>query len=318
MNYIDAIIVLILIYHIIRGYQLGFFNLLIRLISFVGSIIGAFMVYRLLGDVISNHFNTLPTFSYGFGFIIAFILIQIILSFILNTLFSSIPEKIRENKATKILGIIPGAIDGIIFVALVTLILLISPTPPSLRSDIGNSKIGGYFEGNYNNFQNFLDKISGGAIERSLSLITTESKENETIELPYKPSNLKVDPKAEQKMLELINEERAKVGIPPLVMDETIVTVARAHSYDMWQRKYFSHVDPDGKDPFDRMKEGGVKFISAGENIALAPNVEVAHKGLMNSPGHKRNILDPSFHKVGIGVIDGRIYGQMYTQDFTN
>ncbi len=119
-------------------------------------------------------------------------------------------------------------------------------------------------------------------------------------------------------MLILVNQERAKVGAKPLKLDTTLVSVARAHSTDMWQRQYFAHTDPDGKSPFDRMTAAGVIFTTAGENLALAQTVERAHEGLMNSPGHRRNILDPAFGRIGIGVIDGGVYGKMFTQDFAN
>jgi len=70
--------------------------------------------------------------------------------------------------------------------------------------------------------------------------------------------------------------------------------------------------------PFDRMRQGGARFRAAGENIALAPTVEVAHNGLMNSPGHRENILNPAFGRVGIGVEDGGLHGKMFTQNFTD
>ena len=91
-------------------------------------------------------------------------------------------------------------------------------------------------------------------------------------------------------MLELVNQERIKVGVRPVVMDESLRDLARDHSLDMYQRGYFSHFTPEGKDPFDRMEEHGISYLAAGENLALAPTVAMAHTGLMNSPGHKRNI----------------------------
>jgi uncharacterized protein YkwD len=66
------------------------------------------------------------------------------------------------------------------------------------------------------------------------------------------------------------------------------------------------------------MREGGVRFLAAGENLALAPSLQVAHNGLMNSPGHRRNILDHQFGRVGIGIMDGGIRGLMVTQNFRN
>jgi uncharacterized protein YkwD len=66
------------------------------------------------------------------------------------------------------------------------------------------------------------------------------------------------------------------------------------------------------------MDKAGVKYTVAGENLALAPDVNIAHNGLMNSPGHKANILTPEFRKVDMGVINGGKYGEMFSQEFTD
>lgn len=86
----------------------------------------------------------------------------------------------------------------------------------------------------------------------------------------------------------------------------------------MFERGYFSHYSSEGKDVGDRLIEAGIYFNYAGENLALAPDINRAHQGLMDSPGHRRNILDPAFGKIGIGVIDGGVYGKMTTQVFTD
>jgi uncharacterized protein YkwD len=66
------------------------------------------------------------------------------------------------------------------------------------------------------------------------------------------------------------------------------------------------------------MRRDGVRFITAGENLALAPTLRIAHRGLMNSPGHRANIMNPSFGRVGIGILEGGSHGLMITQNFRN
>jgi uncharacterized protein YkwD len=119
-------------------------------------------------------------------------------------------------------------------------------------------------------------------------------------------------------MFTMLNTERTRIGLPPLVFDNALRNVARAHSDDMFKKGYFSHQSLDGRSPFDRMDDAGIKFIYAGENLALAPSTPLAMQGLMNSTGHRANILSPHFNKIGIGVIDGGIYGKMYSQEFSN
>ena len=94
--------------------------------------------------------------------------------------------------------------------------------------------------------------------------------------------------------------------------------VARKHSGDMFARGYFAHDTLEGRSPFDRMKADGVSFQAAGENLALAPSLQVAHNGLMNSPGHRANILGKDFGRAGIGILDGGMRGLMVTQNFRN
>jgi uncharacterized protein YkwD len=119
-------------------------------------------------------------------------------------------------------------------------------------------------------------------------------------------------------MLELVNQERVAAGLKPLAPDPELTEVARRHSADMFARGYFAHDTPEGRDPFDRMRGANVRFVTAGENLALAPTVQVAHRGLMNSPGHRANILYPQFGRVGIGIMDGGIRGLMISQEFRN
>ncbi|OGE06220.1 hypothetical protein A2W70_03650 [Candidatus Curtissbacteria bacterium RIFCSPLOWO2_02_41_11] len=119
-------------------------------------------------------------------------------------------------------------------------------------------------------------------------------------------------------MFEFVNQERIKRGIKPLVWDERLTEVGRSHSKDMFGRGYFSHYSPEGKDVGDRLQDAGIAYTYAGENLALAPDVTRANNGLINSEGHRRNILDPAFEKIGVGAIDGGVYGKMFTQVFTN
>jgi uncharacterized protein YkwD len=102
------------------------------------------------------------------------------------------------------------------------------------------------------------------------------------------------------------------------VADPDLTEVARQHSTDMFRRGYFAHVTPENGTPFDRIREAKIRFLTAGENLALAPSMQIAHTGLMKSPGHRANILRPEFGRVGIGIMDGGIHGLMVTQNFRN
>lgn len=122
--------------------------------------------------------------------------------------------------------------------------------------------------------------------------------------------------KDEKLMLDLVNKERVKAGLKPLEVDMRLVDISRKKSKDMIEKNYFGHISPTYGSPFDALKNAGISYRYAGENIAGAPTVEKAHEALMNSPGHRANILNPNFNKVGIGIVDGGPYGKMFTQTF--
>ena len=107
---------------------------------------------------------------------------------------------------------------------------------------------------------------------------------------------------AEARMLVLLNEARRTAGLNPVVADDELREVALAHSEDMVAHNFFSHVSPSTGTPDDRVLRSGALVSAAGENIAAAPTPETAHDGLMNSPGHRANMLRPDFTHVGIGA----------------
>lgn len=120
----------------------------------------------------------------------------------------------------------------------------------------------------------------------------------------------------ELKALELLNADRQAANLQPLTINLTLSKLAADFAIDMNNRKFFNHVDPDGKDPFDRMAAVGIDFPNAGENIAVSPDVATAHKMLFNSPKHKENILNPKFTEVGLGVRPDSRGGVYLVQEF--
>ena len=149
-------------------------------------------------------------------------------------------------------------------------------------------------------------------------MLTVRPESTERVGLSFRVATPRIDPDAEQQMLDLINRSRAEHGLEPVTFDPSIRDVARNYSVTMFQQGYFAHVDQSGATPFDRMRAGGVSYRAAGENLALAPTVQIAHDGLMNSPGHRANILNPRYRRIGIGVADGGMHGKMFTQNFAD
>lgn len=120
----------------------------------------------------------------------------------------------------------------------------------------------------------------------------------------------------EKQVFELVNDVRAERGLPPFQWDEKLARSARKHSQDMVDRSFFSHTNPDGESPFDRMREAGISYRAAAENIAAGqPDAASVLDSWMNSPGHKQNILG-NYRYLGVGVAFGGDHRVYYTQNF--
>jgi uncharacterized protein YkwD len=118
-------------------------------------------------------------------------------------------------------------------------------------------------------------------------------------------------------MLADLNDARAKDGLPALASDPQLETVAAEHAADMIARHYFSHETPEGASPFERMKRAGCRYGWAGENMAINVDPESAFLALLASPGHRENILNPHYRRVGIAAIPGD-EGEVFVQDFSD
>lgn len=120
----------------------------------------------------------------------------------------------------------------------------------------------------------------------------------------------------ETNMVSLVNAERAKIGASALSINPQLTQIARLKSQDIATKNYFSHTSPTYGSPFEMMKTYGISYLYAGENLALNATVQAAHQALMNSPGHKANILNKNFNQVGIGVVTKSDGSRVYTQMF--
>ena len=118
----------------------------------------------------------------------------------------------------------------------------------------------------------------------------------------------------EKKVVELVNAERAKYGLSALTLNAELSAVARAKSQDMKDKNYFSHTSPTYGSPFEMMKSFGIKYKTAGENIAYGYRTpEAVVNGWMNSEGHRANILNSSYKEIGVGyVASGNYWTQMF------
>ena len=132
----------------------------------------------------------------------------------------------------------------------------------------------------------------------------------------YPKENKKIAESYMYEIIDLINSTRYKNNLEPLVYSEKATKSAEKHSEDMEKNNFFSHENLKNETPFDRMENEGINYKSAGENIAAGQtNAIFEHNGLMNSEGHRKNILG-NYKYIGVGVVFGGKYRTYYTENF--
>lgn len=120
----------------------------------------------------------------------------------------------------------------------------------------------------------------------------------------------------EQEVFNLINAQRTAAGLAALKIDEELQNVARVKAKDMVDNNYFSHNSPTYGTPFNMIKNFGITYKAAGENIAGNSSNQGAVNAWMNSSGHKANILSNNYNYTGVAVVSSPTYGKVYVQMF--
>jgi uncharacterized protein YkwD len=318
MNWIDLLLILIVLLAVYAGWQVGFIFGLIGLVNWLGSVLLGFLFYPQTARLLEYLFPTIGVWLLPLAFILTILFARFLIGLITNQIATRTSIEANDNFLNHFLGIVPGFINGFIYATVIAALLLGLPLWDSVTSVVQQSGIANQLSSEVEWVDENLSPVFNKAIERTINNLTIHPASNETVKLSFRERNAIVRPDLESKMLELVNEERTNRGLNPLLPDPELTKVARSHARDMFERGYFAHINPEGKTPFDRMREANVQFLTAGENLALAHSLTIAHQGLMNSPGHRANILNPAFGRVGIGILDGGFYGLMVSQEFRN
>ena len=323
-NFVDFLVLFFLVFFLWQGYQTGFVAGLLNILSTIISFVAAILFYPDLASLFQSQFGWTENLSFVLAFFTILIVMELVLSFIFHRLYSLVTPVYRLISGfliwDKILGLIPSVLVGLFLVSLFLILPLILPVKENIRDVVSQSWWGKNVLTKALVYQSQIEGLLNRLPYKNLAyLITPEPGSDKSVELSF-PEEIKLvsDPKNEKAMFDLVNKERKKRGLSLFVKDDQLKKVGRGHCLDMFERGYFSHNSPEGNTPFDRMDMDEIKYKAAGENLAYAPSVDIAHEGLMNSPGHKENILRPEFGTLGVGVIDGGINGKMFCQEFTD
>jgi uncharacterized protein YkwD/uncharacterized membrane protein required for colicin V production len=315
---VDALVVVLVGLYVLEDVRRGILYGLVQLAGLLLALFAALLLYPTVAGELVSRFEV----GYGLAKPLAFggiwLLSDLLYTVTIRRLSAGPTDEVARTSMGRLLGVPTGIARGIIVAMLLLAIVASLPLPEPISRAIQESMLGSRLATRGQSVQRALGGVVGDAVQDSIALLTVRPESTERVSLSFKVESPRIDPDAEEQMLVLLNRARAENGLEPVSLDPTIREVARAYSTNMFQQGFFAHIDQDGRSPFDRMRAGGVRFGAAGENLALAPTVQIAHDGLMNSPGHRANILNPRYRRIGIGVADGGMHGKMFTQNFAD
>lgn len=317
-NWVDFIIVATLMIFTIRAIGSSLIFEVLDFTSFFIAFILSFIFYNFPGELFESQFNIPHGASFLLGFITIWFLSETLFFFLVRLISPRFLRLKFYIPAEKFLVMIPAFLRGVILISLILVLLATFPIQPEIKKLVQESKLGSVILRDTVALEQPVKQIFGGVTNETLTFLTVKPTTNDRIELGFTTTVFQPDSATEQLMISLINQERTARGLKQLVFDEKLREVGRAHSSDMFTKGYFSHSSPEGKSVSDRASKAGIVYKVIGENLAFAPSLELAHAGLMNSPGHKANILETDYNKIGVGVMNGGVYGLMFTQVFSD
>jgi uncharacterized protein YkwD len=318
VTFVDLLLVLVVGFGVWEGWRRGLLLGSLDLARWVGGLLFALRFYQPVARWMAPRVSWDEAWNMPAAFLLTAVAAGLTIQLVGQALLSRVSDKTHRGTLNRALGTLPGLAGGLISAAILASLLLAAPLPDAARESARASVFANQLAAYTEQLEDALAPVFNEAIRKTLNRLTIKPESGESVELGYKVAGTQPRPDLEAQMLEMVNEERRAAGLKPVAPDPELTEVARAHSADMFARGYFAHVSPEGLSPFDRMTRAGVTFRTAGENLALAPTVKIAHTGLMNSPGHRANILRPEFGRLGIGITDGGYRGIMVSQEFRN
>lgn len=318
MNWVDFLIVLLLIFFTLEGLGRSFISELLDFLSFVLAFFFSIRFYNYFAQIYQANFQTPHSVATVIGFVTVWFLIEVVLFSTIHFILINAKLYSTFNKYLITFSPIPAFLRGVVFVALVLLLFATFPIQPRIKRAVNESLIGSEMLSGTQSLEEPLKKVFGGISNKTLTFFTIKPKSEERVNLGFKTTEYVPNPLLEQMMVEMVNNERGQKGLKPLSQELKLRDAGRLHSGDMFTRGYFSHYSPEGKSVAERATGAGIDYLVIGENLAYAPSLELSHKGLMNSEGHRANILSEDFGKIGVGIQDGGVYGIMVTQVFSN
>ncbi len=308
---------------LVRGWLRGFVR---EAFDLAGLVLGVILAFRLGGPVgrvlhdMSGVAEDLTALVGGMAVFFAVGLAAALASRMLERT-ARLPGLNLANRAS---GAALAGAWGVFVATLLLSLMSIAPLPAALATQVDGSTVSRALTDPHGVPQQLFTQLSGDDVVGTLlSLRDAVGARRVVLEgaevlalPPAEPGDLHRDADAAADVYERLNRARVHAGTDPLAWAPALAEVAAGHARAMYETGRFSHAGIDGRFASDRLRDAGLTYRVAGENLALAATAADVHRGLLDSPGHRATMLDSDFRRVGIAVVAGPL-GLMTVQVFT-
>ena len=319
---IDAIILLGLALLLLRGWYRGFVR---EAMDLVGLIVGTLLAFR-FGGVIGSVISSMSGISQDTGRIIGGVVVFVGTGIGAAILTRRLEQHARMpglNLMNRVGGAGLAMAWGVFLATLVLTLGAILPMPPAVAGQLDDSAVTQTLTNPRGVPQEMFNRLAGDRIveglinlRQALGVRRVVLEGEDVITIPAaETDDLEVDWNAADEIFESVNRARVDNGLDPLAWNPALAEIGLGHAVEMYVEGYFSHVSPETGTVGDRVWDAGIVYRIVGENLALAATPTETHDGLMDSPGHRANILSPEYNRLGVGVISGPL-GLMTVQVF--
>jgi uncharacterized protein YkwD len=314
----------LLVVHSVR--QGGFVPYLTELIAFAVGLTAAFAAFGPMGQFIHTRLGVNQGVASFGSFLLVLVLVHAAVQAPVARAVTLVGPHLRElpPNPLAVADAMPAAGVAVMVATLLLCVAVALPVTSGLKPLVTGSLLGSQLVNHAGLVEAPVQRLLAPPSANPNRILESDPVSNPGedafLKLQFPPDlTTQPDPPGEDRMLQHVNQARAQVGLSPLRADPLLQQAAREHSTDMYKRHYFSHRTPDGKTPYDRLRDLRFHFVTAGENLAFAPDVDQAFDSLMKSPDHRANILNPDFRCIGVGAYKGlNGYEEMFTQDFAD
>jgi uncharacterized membrane protein required for colicin V production len=306
----------------VRGWLRGLVKELVDLVGLIAGVFIAFRASRPFGDFLSGRFDVGPEVGRVAAGLVLFLLVGLGLS-VAGHYAMKLMKLPGLNLSNRLLGSGLAIAWGLLVLLAVVSVVRALPFPPAVDAALAESAVVDRVAGPEAAPRRLFLALAGDEVLSALNAIEPliggqrlVLDHDDVAQIPAAaPDEITHAPEDAALIFGFLNRARVDAGLAPLVWSDGLASAALGHAQEMYLDGYVSHVSPKTGTVGDRVRLVGIPLVAVGENIGLASSALAVHQALMESEGHRANILSSGYDRVGIGAVQGPL-GLMVVQVF--